>query len=126
MVNMLISELKFMCYQDSMLPCSIFVLALLWYICNVSDEEIYGDFEDLETGEVTTGEDGPSGYNSDDSISDDAAENENDDVADGTGGEKTSAEKRADKKRKMKEMFNTDYDDEKGYHYHRVTIMFKK
>lgn len=59
-------------------------------------------------------------------MSDDAAENENDDVADGTGGEKTSAEKRADKKRKMKEMFNTDYDDEKGYHYHRVTIMFKK
>lgn len=79
------------------------------------DEEIYGDFEDLETGEVTTGEDGPSGYNSDDSMSDDAAENENDDVANGTGvGEKTSAEKRADKKRKMKEMFNTDYDDEKG------------
>eukprot|EP00057_Strongylocentrotus_purpuratus_P007511 XP_011661985.1 PREDICTED: ribosome biogenesis protein BMS1 homolog [Strongylocentrotus purpuratus] len=81
------------------------------------DDDLYGDFEDLETGEVHKAEE-PSESHSDDS--DDEKEEDND----GDNAEKkkskrdmTLAEKRVEKKRKMKEMFNADYDNTGGESY---------
>ncbi|KAM3912966.1 ribosome biogenesis protein BMS1 homolog [Leptodactylus fuscus] len=76
------------------------------------DEEVYGDFEDLETGEVHKGkpksqeEESDEGDNDDD---DDEEENEEDDEAAPAEEEKT--QERLEKKKKLKERFNMEYDD---------------
>ncbi|CAG0917440.1 unnamed protein product [Notodromas monacha] len=58
------------------------------------DEEVFGDFEDLQTGEVVKAEDEGMRV-----------------VEDKPEMEKTAAEKRLEKKRKLKEMFDAEYDD---------------
>lgn len=73
------------------------------------DGEIFGDFEDLETGEITSGKSGQKGEDSGDEATGDKA----------NGGDEedkmqTKEERRAEKKRKLKNMFNADYDDGKG------------
>lgn len=75
----------------------------------IDDEELYGDFEDLETGEVHDGED--DGENSGDEDEDDGKLSEDEDE---NGVVKTKQERRAEKKKKLKEMFNADYDEGKG------------
>lgn len=80
-------------------------------------DDLYGDFEDLETGEVHKAEE-PSESHSDDS--DDEKEEGNDgDIAEKKKSKRdmTLAEKRVEKKRKMKEMFNADYDNTGGESY---------
>lgn len=64
------------------------------------DDDMYGDFEDLETGESFKGNDNPS--NPEKVTSDD--ENLSEDDA------KSKDEKRTEKKEKLKEMFNREYD----------------
>ena len=75
--------------------------------------EIYGDFEDLETGEVIN-----SKTKNDDSNNEEEEENEDEDEDDKkvsqSEGNLETTEKRKAKKKKLKEMFNADYDEEKG------------
>lgn len=65
-------------------------------------EDVLGDFEDLETGEVhkATGDGNQ-----------DSAEI---DKEDGTENEKSTKAERLEKKKQLKEMFNTEYDDKEG------------
>ncbi|XP_062989231.1 ribosome biogenesis protein BMS1 homolog [Elgaria multicarinata webbii] len=68
------------------------------------DEEIYGDFEDLETGTVHKGK--PAEQD------DEAASEEDDEGKNVKAGEEAEEKKkRLDKKRKLKEMFDAEYDD---------------
>ena len=85
---------------------------LLFYKTKTEDEDVYGDFEDLETGELHKGgEDDSMG----ESEAESAADDEDRTTEAGEGGkEKTKQELRAEKKKKLKEMFNADYDDGKG------------
>ncbi|XP_006816551.1 ribosome biogenesis protein BMS1 homolog [Saccoglossus kowalevskii] len=71
------------------------------------DDEIYGDFEDLETGEKHHGN-----IRDDDDDEEDSGEDEV--VKKDEKQELTEKEKRLEKKRKLKEAFNTEYDDEDG------------
>uniref|UniRef100_A0A7N6A2D3 Bms1-type G domain-containing protein n=1 Tax=Anabas testudineus TaxID=64144 RepID=A0A7N6A2D3_ANATE len=75
------------------------------------DEELYGDFEDLETGEVHKGQTGQQ---------DQAEDSENDEDEDGDEAEEslvkmddeeTQKKKLLEKKRRLKERFNAEYDD---------------
>lgn len=66
------------------------------------DEELYGDFEDLETGDVHKGKPDP-----DTQIEDAAEEKEEIDPSE----EETAKKKHLDKKRKLKEMFDAEYDE---------------
>lgn len=66
------------------------------------DEELYGDFEDLETGDVHKGKSGP-----DTQIEDVAEEKEELDPS----AEETAKKKHLDKKRKLKELFDAEYDE---------------
>uniref|UniRef100_A0A4W6FIE0 BMS1 ribosome biogenesis factor n=1 Tax=Lates calcarifer TaxID=8187 RepID=A0A4W6FIE0_LATCA len=66
------------------------------------DEELYGDFEDLETGEVHKGQTGEK-----DDDNDDEAEESLVKVDD----EEVQKNKRLDKKRRLKERFDAEYDD---------------
>ncbi|XP_053167289.1 ribosome biogenesis protein BMS1 homolog [Hemicordylus capensis] len=69
------------------------------------DEELYGDFEDLETGTVYKGK-------RTDQEDEAASEEEDDEVKDNKDNEEEEEKKqRMDKKRKLKEMFNAEYDD---------------
>uniref|UniRef100_A0A7M5V0L6 Ribosome biogenesis protein BMS1 homolog n=2 Tax=Clytia hemisphaerica TaxID=252671 RepID=A0A7M5V0L6_9CNID len=77
------------------------------------DEDLYGDFEDLETGESHEGEGGGEGEDESDQSMDEGSD-EDDKPEEFTGLKKTRRELRAEKKKKLKEMFNADYDDEKG------------
>ena len=77
----------------------------------LDNEEIYGDFEDLETGELHEGGDGGESMDESDES---GKEGENKGGSGGAGQEKTKAELRSEKKKKLKEMFNADYDDGKG------------
>lgn len=72
-------------------------------------EDIYGDFEDLESGELHEG-------GKDESMNESEAESvdENPTEVGEEGKGKTKLELRAEKKKKLKEMFNADYDDGKG------------
>ncbi|ORX85008.1 DUF663-domain-containing protein [Anaeromyces robustus] len=63
------------------------------------DEEVYGDFEDLETGEVVKGENGEEGNDN---------ENENEEGDDGL----TEEERLARKKEELKKKFDAEYDGE--------------
>nr|XP_022318488.1 ribosome biogenesis protein BMS1 homolog [Crassostrea virginica] len=72
------------------------------------DDELFGDFEDLETGEVHHGE----------GEDDDEDDNNNEEDDDGdepterkkTKAEKTATERRMEKKKKLKELFDNEYD----------------
>ncbi|XP_060567637.1 ribosome biogenesis protein BMS1 homolog [Ruditapes philippinarum] len=82
------------------------------------DDELYGDFEDLETGEMHKGKK----EDNDDDDNDSPDDDDDDDI--GSDGERkkqpeelkkkkadmTAEERRAEKKRKLKEMFDTQYD----------------
>ncbi|XP_032127934.1 ribosome biogenesis protein BMS1 homolog isoform X3 [Sapajus apella] len=67
------------------------------------DEELYGDFEDLETGDVHKGESGPITQNEDieKEVKEEIDPNE----------EESAKKKHLDKKRKLKEMFDAEYDE---------------
>ncbi|KAG8523099.1 Ribosome biogenesis protein BMS1 [Galemys pyrenaicus] len=67
------------------------------------DEELYGDFEDLETGDVHKGESGPETQNEDveEEVKEEIDPNE----------EENAKKKHLDKKRKLKEMFDAEYDE---------------
>lgn len=69
------------------------------------DEELFGDFEDLETNEIYNGN---RNKNEDENFE----ENEN------TKENKTAEEKRMEKKHKLKELFNSEYDDKDGKSYY--------
>ncbi|XP_055976730.1 ribosome biogenesis protein BMS1 homolog [Sorex fumeus] len=67
------------------------------------DEELYGDFEDLETGDVHKGK-----PNSDSQIEDEEEEvKEKTDPSE----EESAKEKHLEKKRKLKELFDAEYDE---------------
>ncbi|XP_012889212.1 PREDICTED: ribosome biogenesis protein BMS1 homolog isoform X1 [Dipodomys ordii] len=67
------------------------------------DEELYGDFEDLETGHVHKGKPGQ----------DSQIEDEEEEVKEETdpNEEESAKKKHLDKKRKLKEMFDAEYDE---------------
>nr|XP_033467814.1 ribosome biogenesis protein BMS1 homolog isoform X3 [Epinephelus lanceolatus] len=74
------------------------------------DEELYGDFEDLETGEVHKGQTGKQEQAEQDS------EKDEDDDGDEEGvmkvdDDEVQKNKRLEKKRRLKERFDTEYDD---------------
>ncbi|XP_054717978.1 ribosome biogenesis protein BMS1 homolog isoform X2 [Uloborus diversus] len=76
------------------------------------EEELYGDFEDLETGVVHKGKE---------TVSEKAeGENktENEDPEKAEEKEKSLQEKRLEKKKKLKEIFNKQFDDAEGRAYH--------
>ncbi|KAH0623420.1 hypothetical protein JD844_006160 [Phrynosoma platyrhinos] len=70
------------------------------------DEELYGDFEDLETGTVHKGK--PAGQG-DEGESEEEKEDNAEDAR--TVEEEEEKKKRMDKKRKLKEMFDAEYDE---------------
>ncbi|XP_058911001.1 ribosome biogenesis protein BMS1 homolog [Kogia breviceps] len=66
------------------------------------DEELYGDFEDLETGDVHKGKSGP----------DTQVEDVEEEVKEiDPNAEESAKKKHLDKKRKLKEMFDAEYDE---------------
>ncbi|XP_070348030.1 ribosome biogenesis protein BMS1 homolog isoform X2 [Equus asinus] len=67
------------------------------------DEELYGDFEDLETGDVHKGKSGP------DTQIEDVEEEVKEEIDRST--EESAKKKHLDKKRKLKEMFDAEYDE---------------
>nr|XP_030871244.2 ribosome biogenesis protein BMS1 homolog isoform X2 [Gorilla gorilla gorilla] len=67
------------------------------------DEELYGDFEDLETGDVHKGKSGPNTQNED--VEKEVKEEIDPDE------EESAKKKHLDKKRKLKEMFDAEYDE---------------
>ncbi|XP_044276247.1 ribosome biogenesis protein BMS1 homolog [Varanus komodoensis] len=70
------------------------------------DEELYGDFEDLETGTVHKGKPDDQG--------DEVEDEDGREQSEGKGGkadEEEERKKRMDKKQKLKEMFDAEYDD---------------
>ncbi|CAI5774361.1 ribosome biogenesis protein BMS1 homolog isoform X1 [Podarcis lilfordi] len=71
------------------------------------DEELYGDFEDLETGIVHKGKAADQG---DEASSEEEKENNNG-KQDKSGEEEEEKKKRMDKKRKLKRMFDAVYDE---------------
>ncbi|XP_066304879.1 ribosome biogenesis protein BMS1 homolog isoform X1 [Branchiostoma lanceolatum] len=75
------------------------------------DEALYGDFEDLETGETHTAQT--------EEKEEEGGEDQKDNQEDQNSGETTSVDKTAqekllEKKRKLKELFNAEYDNEEG------------
>nr|XP_057918552.1 ribosome biogenesis protein BMS1 homolog [Doryrhamphus excisus]XP_057918553.1 ribosome biogenesis protein BMS1 homolog [Doryrhamphus excisus] len=74
------------------------------------DDEMYGDFEDLETGQVHSGKTGKQ-----DEDEDENNDSEDDDDAEETlmkvDDEEVQKNKRLEKKRRLKERFDTEYDD---------------
>lgn len=68
------------------------------------DEELYGDFEDLETGDVHKGKPGS------DTQSEDIEEEEVKEEI-GPAEEESAREKHLNKKRKLKELFDAEYDE---------------
>ncbi|WAQ97349.1 BMS1-like protein [Mya arenaria] len=77
------------------------------------DDEMYGDFEDLETGESHTGAEPPvAGSSNDNEGGDEQGDNtgEEEKPVPKKKSEMSGEERRAEKKRKLKEMFDTTYD----------------
>ncbi|KAK2910762.1 ribosome biogenesis protein BMS1 homolog [Channa argus] len=73
------------------------------------DEELYGDFEDLETGEVHKGQTefkDEAEYSDDDDDDDEATEN-----LDKVDDEEAQKKKHLEKKQRLKERFDAEYDD---------------
>ena len=81
-------------------------------MCIIFADDLYGDFEDLETGEVHHGKDNQIEENED--VSDDNEGTEEEDKMKEGEKEMTDKEKRLAKKRKLKQMFDADYDDQDG------------
>ncbi|XP_010735940.3 ribosome biogenesis protein BMS1 homolog isoform X1 [Larimichthys crocea] len=83
------------------------------------DEELYGDFEDLETGEVHKGQTGNQDPAEQDSENDEA--DDDDDEAEESqvkvDDEQVQKNKRLEKKRRLKERFNAEYDDEDATYF---------
>uniref|UniRef100_A0A8C8C3H7 Bms1-type G domain-containing protein n=1 Tax=Oncorhynchus tshawytscha TaxID=74940 RepID=A0A8C8C3H7_ONCTS len=71
------------------------------------DEELYGDFEDLETGAVHKGKAGKQKDQAEEESDDDDDEEEEKLMVD----DETQKNKRLEKKRRLKECFDTEYDD---------------
>ncbi|XP_008064437.1 ribosome biogenesis protein BMS1 homolog [Carlito syrichta] len=71
------------------------------------DEELYGDFEDLETGDMHKGKPDP------DSQAEDIQKEVKEEIDPDT--EESAKRKHLDKKRKLKEMFDAEYDGESTY-----------
>lgn len=67
------------------------------------DEELYGDFEDLETGDVHKGKSGL------DTQTEDVEEEVKEEID--SSAEESAKKKHLDKKRKLKEMFDAEYDE---------------
>ncbi|KAG8193599.1 hypothetical protein JTE90_000232 [Oedothorax gibbosus] len=80
-----------------------------------NDDELYGDFEDLETGVVHQGRKTKPESDSD-GESDDEEKGEKKDSKENK--EKRLQEKRMEKKKKLKEQFNQMFDDSEGRSYH--------
>lgn len=87
------------------------------------DDELYGDFEDLETGEKFSGKDGQDDGNGSDGDSDDGDSDDSDDQNGDSMDRKdkvkfskekkmTKRQKRYEQKMKLKEQFDQEYDDE--------------
>nr|KAG5696027.1 hypothetical protein BaRGS_013933 [Batillaria attramentaria] len=75
------------------------------------DDDLYGDFEDLETGEKHMAQNIDSdGEQEGSGADDDEKEGDADSEKKKTKAEMTATERRLEKKRKMKEMFNAEYD----------------
>ncbi|XP_062859134.1 ribosome biogenesis protein BMS1 homolog [Trichomycterus rosablanca] len=79
------------------------------------DDELYGDFEDLETGEVHRGRSGKG--DEDEEQEDDDENNEEEDEAQivKVDDEEAKKNKLLEKKRRLKERFNAEYDDDATY-----------
>ncbi|KAM9336223.1 ribosome biogenesis protein BMS1 homolog [Symphorus nematophorus] len=76
------------------------------------DEELYGDFEDLETGEIhkgQTGQQDPAEQKSEDDEDDGDEDAEESQVK--VDDDEVQKNKRLEKKRRLKERFNAEYDD---------------
>ena len=84
------------------------------YCTNCLSDELYGDFEDLETGEVHHGNGEPTEKPSGDDSSDDDQDSNEDEVPKTTKSkeetERSDREKRLEQKRKLKQAFDLDYD----------------
>ncbi|KAK6482157.1 ribosome biogenesis protein BMS1-like protein [Huso huso] len=73
------------------------------------DEELYGDFEDLETGELHQGD---SEKQEDQAEEDESGEGEDEDAGKVKGNaEGEKQQQRLDRKRRLKERFNAEYDE---------------
>ncbi|XP_067828879.1 LOW QUALITY PROTEIN: ribosome biogenesis protein BMS1 homolog [Heptranchias perlo] len=85
------------------------------------DDSAYGAFEDLETGEVHQGKPGELKQNKE-------GEDEEDDEGndDTKGAEEEEQTKRLEKKRKLKEMFDLEYDDGEGSYFHDLKDEMQK
>lgn len=79
------------------------------------DEDLYGDFEDLETGVKVSAEQTEKGE--EDKNEDELNEGDAPTAADVKPVEKTAKEKRMEKKRRLKEMFDAEYDDKGDNEY---------
>ncbi|GFS46590.1 ribosome biogenesis protein BMS1 homolog [Nephila pilipes] len=100
------------------------------YLLNENDEELYGDFEDLETGTVhkgkkvvnkdSEGEKEENGNNSEEENENNSAEEKEKEETEEVKSKKemTLKEKRMEKKKKLKELFNQQFDDSKDHAYH--------
>ncbi|XP_042364323.1 ribosome biogenesis protein BMS1 homolog [Plectropomus leopardus] len=74
------------------------------------DEELYGDFEDLETGEVHKGQTGQQDQAENSEKDEDDDEDEEESVMK-VDDEEVQKKKRLEKKQRLKERFNAEYDD---------------
>ncbi|XP_070708607.1 ribosome biogenesis protein BMS1 homolog [Pempheris klunzingeri] len=74
------------------------------------DEELYGDFEDLETGEVHKGQSGQQDQ-AEDSDDDEDGDDEAADSLVKVDDDEVQKNKRLEKKRRLKERFDSEYDD---------------
>ncbi|KAM6951121.1 ribosome biogenesis protein BMS1 homolog [Aplochiton taeniatus] len=75
------------------------------------DEELYGYFEDMETGEVHKGQKQEQGDKAEDGTGDEDEEEEEEEVPVKVDGDESLKQKRMEKKRRLKERFDTEYDD---------------
>ncbi|XP_028424324.1 ribosome biogenesis protein BMS1 homolog isoform X2 [Perca flavescens] len=84
------------------------------------DEELYGDFEDLETGKVHKGQTGEqdqaeNSENDEDDAADDDDDNEESLVK--VDDDEVQKKKRLEKKQRLKERFNAEYDNEDATYF---------
>ncbi|XP_008277555.1 ribosome biogenesis protein BMS1 homolog, partial [Stegastes partitus] len=80
------------------------------------DEELYGDFEDLETGEVHKGQTGQQDE-AENSESDDDNDDEGEESLVKVDDDEVQKNKRLEKKRRLKERFDAEYDDDDATYF---------
>uniref|UniRef100_UPI00398EAE4E ribosome biogenesis protein BMS1 homolog n=1 Tax=Pristiophorus japonicus TaxID=55135 RepID=UPI00398EAE4E len=85
------------------------------------DDSVYGAFEDLETGELHKGKPGELKQDQEGEDEEDAAGN-----GDSRGPEQEEQTMRLEKKRKLKEMFDMEYDDGEGTYFHDLKDEMQK